>query len=245
MEIPTRGVATLALLIMARVAIGCTGEGGVEIGLWYDETLKIPENTALAATAPRGEISRVSLVFPGLVCDHVSAVEGSTQTPIRQEDVELVSSVVTLRLPQRQTSEPHLTFFQREQQVGTFACRITPRHMLETYTDLACDGPVVFLRDHQVELAEVREDQPVTLSAQDRVTLWNGRELVLAMRANLVVETPGLYELRMNPFGLGLITQGGQPPQEAQTILMEGRGKLGFMVSPSTDSPLTLELLRK
>jgi hypothetical protein len=247
MDSSANRVATLVASIAAGVATGCTGNGGVQVGLWYDETVQIPENTAMAAPLPRGEIARVSLEFPGLVCDHVvgTTVEGSTQQPIRQEDVELALTVVTLHLPKKQPSHPHLEFFEKERPVGTFEFRITPCHTLETYTGLACDGPVVYLRDYQVELAELHEDQKATLSPKDRVTLWNGRSLVSAVRADLVVETPGLYELRTTPCGLGWITQGGQPPQEDNVVLMESQGKLGLMVSPSTDSPFTLELLRK
>jgi hypothetical protein len=194
-----------------------------------------------------GEISLVSLVFPRAgVADVVSvqAVEESTQRKLGCKAVESGDSlVVTLQLNLDQQSDPLLTVNTAEGN-KSFRAIITPRHLLESYFELSFDGPSLALRDHGREDVLLKDGEKVILSPQDRVTLWNGSEVVLATRARLVNNgVSGRFLLRSNPEECRGWMNGQAIEGEIPVATYE---QLGILVaSDNYNSPVELTLERR
>jgi hypothetical protein len=242
---PQYGVAVLALL--AFVTAGCQDEGNGAAAFEGLPKNQIPgENTAEAATLdPGNELALVSLVFPRVEASGIEAVEGSTHRAIGFEAKNSENLLaVTLRLTLNQRSEPHLRFFT-EPEEKSFRGIVTPTHSLETFADLEFGGPTVVLRDHGTVDIVINEGESVTLSPQDMVTLWNGCSLVLSARARIVNNgEAGLFQLRIKPEGgLGYVTQGAQL-LETKMFPADSHESMGLMVTPSTCSPIELEVIR-
>jgi len=240
-----RGVVTLALIAM--VAIGCK-ESEYGAGTVFGQPqYQVPgEKMAHASTSdPGGEISQVSLVFAREDVVGIEAVEESTQRKLGFSYAESGDSlVVTLQLTLDQTSAPHLTV-QTTEGNKSFRALIVPRHSLETFTDLGFDGPRLVLRDHGKDDVRVREGETVTLSPSDKVTLWNGSNLVLAARARIVNEgDSGRFFLRTDPGSCQGWAQGGQPLVSGE-IPVDDHGQLGIMVVPMEETLVELTLERR
>ena len=244
MKIQKYGVVALALLA---IAMGCQDDGVGTVSATGLPRFQIPgENTAEAATSNLGnDLALVSLMFARVEAARIEAVEGLTQQAIgfEVENSETLT-VVTLRLTLNQRSEPHLRFFT-ESGEKSFRGVVTPSHSLETFADLEFGGPTVVLRDHGTEDIVIDEGESVILPTQGMVTLWNGCSLVLAARARIVNHgEAGLFQLRVKPEGgQGFVTQGAQL-LETRMFSADNHESMGLMVTPSTCSPIELEVIR-
>ncbi|MBI5422054.1 hypothetical protein HZA44_02890 [Candidatus Peregrinibacteria bacterium] len=210
-------------------------------------------NTAHAETQHLGDnLSLVTLVFARVPSNGIEAVEEKTQRKIGFQVMESGDSLaVTLQLNSNVRSDLYLKLLGADGKA--FRAWITPTHSLETYPGLEFERPRTGLAVPQLPLRDtgpedilLREGEPVIVPAQGMTTLWNGTQLVPAVRARIANPgEAGRSSLRLNPGGCqGWVAQDGQL-HSADVFAVRNHENMGLMVSPSVCSPVELNLVRQ
>lgn len=238
----------------ALIAINCgESEDGVDV-VFNQPQYQVPGgNTAHAETQHLGDdISLVTLVFAKVEYDGIEAVEEKTQRKIGFHVAESGDFLaVTLQLNSNVRSHPSLKLLGADGKA--FRAWIIPTHSLETFTGLEFERPRTGLAVPQLPLRDtgpedilLREGETVIVPPQGMTSLWNGMQLVPAVRARIANSgEAGRFSLRLNPGGCqGWVAQDGQL-HSAEVFAVRNHENMGLMASPSVCSPVELSLVRQ